>query len=184
MNEVTRILCQIESGDANAAGQLLPLIYADLRRVAAAALANESPGHTLQPTALVHEAFLRLVDVPNVQKWDGRRHFFSAAAEAMRRILVENARRKHRRKHGGAMERELMRDVPVEQTSSALDLLALDEALARFRLEEPEKAEIVKLRYFAGLSHDEIAQILGVSTITVKRHWRYARAWLHRHMEG
>jgi RNA polymerase sigma factor (TIGR02999 family) len=183
MSEVTQILFQIESGDPIAAEQLLPLVYDELRRLAVQKLAHEKPGQTLQATALVHEAYLRLVDVELTQRWDSRRHFFSAAAESMRRILVENARRKQRQKRGGGMRREPLDDVAIESPASALDLLALEEALARLANDDPEKAEIVKLRYFAGLTHEEIGQILGISTITVKRHWRYARVWLHRQME-
>jgi RNA polymerase sigma factor (TIGR02999 family) len=183
MSDVTQVLSQIESGDPSAAEQLLPLVYDELRRLAAATLAREQPGQTLQATALVHEAYLRLVDVEVAQRWDSRRHFFAAAAESMRRILVENARRKKRHKHGGKMRRESLNDVEIEAPASALDLLALDEALAKLAAHDPEKAAIVKLRYFTGLSHEEVAHVLGISTITAKRHWRYARVWLHRQME-
>jgi len=184
MNDVTQILSQIESGDPAAAEHLLPLVYEELRKLAAAKLANEKPGQTLQATALVHEAYLRLVNVEQAQNWDSRRHFFAAAAESMRRILVEKARRKQRLKHGGEARRVPLDDVEIESAASQLDLLALDEALARLADEAPEKAEVVQLRFFAGLSHEEVAEILGVSTITVKRHWRYARVWLLRQMEG
>jgi RNA polymerase sigma factor (TIGR02999 family) len=182
MTDVTQILSQIEQGDPNAAEQLLPLVYDELRKLAAAKLANEKPGLTLQATALVHEAYLRLVDVDKVQNWDSRRHFFSAAAESMRRILVERARRKRRLKHGGEHERMPLDDLELASSASQLDLLALDEALSALADEAPEKAEVVRLRFFAGLGHEEVAGILGVSTITVKRHWRYARAWLLRQM--
>ena len=184
MGPVTQILSAIECGDPTAAGQLLPLVYHELRQLAAAKLAHEKPGHTLQATALVHEAYLRLVDVEKAQHWDSRRHFFSAAAESMKRILVENARRKKRQKHGGELHRSPLEDVEIDAPVPPLDLLALEEALARLKQEDPQKAEVVQLRFFVGLTHDEIAEILGLSTITVKRHWRYARAWLHRQMDG
>jgi len=184
LSQVTQILSQIESGDPSAAEQLLPLIYAELRSVAAAKLAHEKPGQTLQATALVHEAYLRLVDVDKVQHWDSRRHFFAAAAEAMRRILVERARRKGCIKRGGDFHRVPLDQVVIETRGPQLDLVALDEALDALAAESPEKAEVVQLRYFAGLGQQEIAELLGVSTITVKRHWRYARAWLLRRIEG
>ena len=184
MADVTQILSQIESGDPSAAEQLLPLVYEELRKLAAAKLAHEKPGQTLQATALVHDAYLRLVDVDKAQHWDSRRHFFSAAAEAMRRILVEKARRKGRLKRGGDLNRVPLDDVEIKVETSRLDLVALDEALGKLKAESPEKAEIVQLRFFAGLSHDEVAELLGVSAITIKRHWRYARAWLLRQMEG
>jgi RNA polymerase sigma factor (TIGR02999 family) len=184
MTEVTQILSQIEQGDPSAAEQLLPFVYDELRRLASARLAQEKPGQTLQATALVHEAYLRLVDVDTAQHWDSRRHFFSAAAEAMRRILVEKARRKGRLKRGGNLDRVPLDQVEIEVETSQLDLLALDEALAKLASESPERAEIVRLRFFAGLSHEEVAELLGVSVVTVKRHWRYARVWLLRQMEG
>jgi RNA polymerase sigma factor (TIGR02999 family) len=183
MTDVTQILSQIESGDPSAAEQLLPLVYDELRKLAAQRMAHEKPGQTLQATALVHEAYLRLVDVEKTQHWHSRRHFFSAAAESMRRILVEKARRKQRLKHGGEMQRAPLDDLEVEAAISQLDLLALDEALTKLADEAPEQAEVVRLRYFAGLNHEEVAEILGVSTVTVKRHWRYARVWLLRQME-
>jgi RNA polymerase sigma factor (TIGR02999 family) len=177
MNEVTRILSDLANGDAHAAGRLLPLVYEELRRLAAAKLAQEAPGQTLQPTALVHEAYLRLVGTQPDQPWDGRRHFFAAAAEAMRRILVDNARRKRSVKHGGRRRR-----VPLDEahrvTESPDGLLALDDALARFAAEEPAKAELVKLRFFAGLSTPEAAAALGVSVATAERWWTFARTWL------
>ena len=184
MSDVTRILSQIDAGNPAAAEQLLPLVYDELRKLAAARLAHEKPGQTLQATALVHDAYIRLVDVSKPQHWDSRRHFFSAAAESMRRILVERARRKGRLKRGGEQNRLQLEDVDIEIEGSRLDLLALDEALSKLAAQSPEQAEIVQLRFFAGLSHEEVAEMLGVSTITVKRHWRYARAWLLQQMEG
>ncbi len=168
------------ASDASAGEQLLPLVYDELRKLAAAKLANERPGQTLQATALVHEAYIRLVDVDHQQKWNSRGHFFMAAAEAMRRILVENARKKRRLKYGGDHQRidfdktEVAGDVPSE------DLLALDEAMRRLASEDPAKARLVELRFFGGLTVDESAQVLGISGITAKRKWRYARAWLRR----
>jgi RNA polymerase sigma factor (TIGR02999 family) len=183
MSDVTRILSQIESGDPSAAEQLLPLVYDELRKLAAAKLRQEKPGQTLQATALVHEAYLRLVDVQEAQQWNSRGHFFGAAAEAMRRILVENARRKQRVKRGGGQQREPLEDIPVHCEIPDSELLDLDDALAQLAKEEPQKAEIVRLRFFAGLSHDETAAVLGISAVTAKRHWRYARAWLYRKMQ-
>jgi RNA polymerase sigma factor (TIGR02999 family) len=179
MTEVTRILNQIQQGDAYATAQLLPVVYEKLRQLAAQKMALESPGQTLTATALVHEAYLRLVDVPEAQPWNGRGHFFAAAAEAMRRILVENARRKRRAKHGGGRRRVNLDDVPADPSERADDLLALDDALTALAREEPDKAELVKLRYFAGLTLDEAAACLGVSLATVKRRWAVARAWLY-----
>jgi RNA polymerase sigma factor (TIGR02999 family) len=184
MSEVTQILSKIKQGDPSAAEHLLPLVYDELRRLASARLAQEKPGQTLQATALVHEAYLRLVDVDQAQHWDGRRHFFSAAAESMRRILVEQARRRGRLKRGGNLDRVPLDQAEIKGETCQLDLLALDEALAKLASESPDKAEIVRLRFFAGLSHQEVAELLGVSVVTVKRHWRYARAWLLRQMEG
>jgi RNA polymerase sigma factor (TIGR02999 family) len=182
MSDITRILSQIEQGDPRAAEQLLPLVYQQLRRLAAAKLAHEKPGQTLQATALVHEAYLRLVDVEKAQQWDSRRHFFSAAAESMQRILIENARRKKRLKRGGALERAELRDVPEIEHAPLDELIDLGQALAKLASENPQKAEVVKLRFFAGLSLDEISQLLGISVPTVKRHWRFCRAWLHKEM--
>jgi RNA polymerase sigma factor (TIGR02999 family) len=182
MSDVTRILSAIEGGDPHAANQLLPLVYDELRRLAAQKLAHEKPGQTLDATALVHEAYLRLVDVEQCQHWNSRGHFFSAAAEAMRRILVENARRKGRRKRGGDWQRC---DVQWNQPSVPgpnVHILAADEALTAMAREHPEKAELVKLRYFAGMSLAEAAAALGISTATADRQWRYARAWLARHL--
>jgi RNA polymerase sigma factor (TIGR02999 family) len=176
MNEVTRILSAIEQGEAHAE-QLLPLVYDELRQLAAAKLAHETPGQTLQATALVHEAYLRLVDVTQAQHWNSRGHFFAAAAEAMRRILIDNARRKRRPKHGGDRQRVAL-DESVSVTEPGEDLLALDEALERLAAQEPLKADVVKLRYFAGLSLEDAASCLGISEATAKRHWTVARAWL------
>ena len=183
MTEVTRILDQIQQGDAHAAAQLLPLVYEKLRKLAAQKMAQEAPGQTLTATALVHEAYLRLVasgdgSAPRDQHWNSRGHFFGAAAEAMRRILVENARRKRRAKHGGGRRRVNLDDVPADPSERADDLLALDDALTALAREEPDKAELVKLRYFAGLTLDEAAACQGVSLATVKRRWTVARAWL------
>jgi RNA polymerase sigma factor (TIGR02999 family) len=183
LSEVTRILSAIEQGDAHAAEQLLPLVYNELRKLAAQRLAQEKPGQTLQATALVHEAYMRLMacggrkSPEKAEGWDSRGHFFAVAAEAMRRILIDNARRKRRPKHGGDRQRvRLTEDLSV--ASPPEDLLALDEALARLAQQEPAKAELVKLRYFAGLSLDEAAACLGISPATAKRYWAVARAWL------
>ncbi len=178
MPEVTQILCAIEQGDPQAAEQLLPLVYEELRRLAAEKLAQEKPGQTLQATALVHEAYLRLVGRGDDQRWDGRGHFFAAAAEAMRRILIESARRKHGPQRGGDFtQRDLDPDQPSPPGPSPR-LLALDEALDRLAAIEPRAAEVVKLRYFAGLTVAEAAAALGISTRTADADWAYARAWL------
>jgi RNA polymerase sigma factor (TIGR02999 family) len=184
MSEVTRILAAIEQGDAQVAGQLLPLVYTELRRLAAQKLSHEKPGLTLEATALVHEAYLRLVDGERGKGWDSCGHFFAAAAEAMRRILVENARRKRREKHGGGRLRVDLNECAMVGRMPPEDLLALDEALTKFAAEEPVKARLVQLRFFAGLSLDEASQVIGVSAVTAKRYWRYAKAWLHREMAG
>jgi RNA polymerase sigma factor (TIGR02999 family) len=176
MSEVTHILSAIEQGDPHAAEQLLPLIYDELRRLAAGKLAQERPGQTLQATALVHEAYLRLVDREKVQRWDSRGHFFAAAAEAMRRILVENARRKRRLKRGGEMRRVELPDVPT--AAEPEDLLALDEALTRLAAEDALAAKVVELRHFAGLGHEGIAEALGITVYQARQKWSYARAWL------
>ena len=178
MSDVTRILSEIEQGDPNAAEQLLPLVYDELRKLAAAKLAQEKPGQTLQATALVHDAYIRLVDVEKTQHWDSRGHFFAAAAEAMRRILVEQARRKHRLKRGGEHQRIPLEQVELDCGFSCDELLALDEAIARLESIDPEKAKVVQLRFFVGMNHDEVAKALGISSVTARRHWRYARAWL------
>jgi RNA polymerase sigma factor (TIGR02999 family) len=178
MTDVTHILSAIEQGDAHAADQLLPLVYEELRRLAAARLAQEKPGQTLQATGLVHEAYVRLVNTDKVQQWNSRGQFFAAAAEAMRRILVDNARRKRRPKHGGDRRRVDL-DEALAEGHDREDLVALDEALARLAQEEPAKAELVKLRYFAGLPLSEAAACLGISLATAKRHWLVARAWLY-----
>jgi RNA polymerase sigma factor (TIGR02999 family) len=179
MNEVTRILSAIEQGDRHAAEQLLPLVYEELRRLAAHKLAQEQPGQTLQATALVHEAYLRLVDVEKVQHWDSRGHFFAAVAEAMRRILVENARRRRSDKHGGQLRRIDLDEVQTLAEPPVDDLLALDEALDQLAAEDPVKADLVKLRCFAGLSHQEAAHALGISRATADRYWSYAKSWLY-----
>jgi RNA polymerase sigma factor (TIGR02999 family) len=177
MSEVTRILSAIEQGDAHAAEQLLPLVYDELRKLAAQKLAQEKPGQTLDATALVHEAYLRLVDTDKAQQWTGRGHFFAACAEAMRRILVDRARKKRRSKHGGDRTRITL-DEAACLADCHDDLLALDEALDRLAEQEPARAELVKLRYFAGLSLDEAAACLGISRATARRYWTVARAWL------
>src|SRR5579859_6647490 len=177
MSEVTRILSAIEEGDPHAAEQLLPMVYQELRQLAAQRLAREKPGQTLEATALVHEAYLRLVDAKKAQHWDSREHFFAAAAEAMRRILVDHARRKRRTKHGGDRQR-IELDESFAVADPRTDLLALDDALTQFAAQEPAKAELVKLRYFAGLSLEEAAAFLNISPATAKRYWAVARAWL------
>jgi RNA polymerase sigma factor (TIGR02999 family) len=179
MNAVTRILSAIEQGDAHAAEQLLPLVYEELRQLAAQRLAQEKPGQTLQATALVHEAYLRLVDVEKAQHWNSRGHFFAAAAEAMRRILIEDARRKKAEKHGGDRQRVELAEGLFASHSTAEELLILDDALSSLSREDPAAAEVAKLRLFAGLSVEQAAQTIGVSRATAFRHWTYARAWLH-----
>ena len=184
MNDVTRILCAIDQGDPRAAEQLLPLVYEELRKLAAARLAQEKPGQTLQATALVHETYLRLVGAANSQRWDSRGHFFAAAAEAMRRILVDNARRKGRIKRGGALRRIDLESADLVTSAVPDDLLDLDDALTRLSAEEPEAAQVVKLRLFAGLSINEAAEMLEMSRSTAYDHWAYARAWLHSALCG
>jgi len=183
MHNAKRLLSAIENGDGQAAEQLLPLIYDELHRLAAELVARERPGQTLQATALVNEAYIRLVEPSRTQNWNGRAHFFAAAAEAMRRILVEHARRRRAAKYGGGWHRIPLDDVQVADRqhdgNQADDVLAVDEALERFAAEDPVKAELVKLRYFAGLSVKEAAGVLGISRITAERYWRYARVWLY-----
>jgi RNA polymerase sigma factor (TIGR02999 family) len=179
LSEVTQMLSRIQQGDPQAAGELLPLVYDELRRLAAHRLARETPGHILQPTALVHEAYLRLV---GEQRFDGREHFFAAAAEAMRRILVDAARRKQSKKRGGDRRRVEMPDVPAPDGDERL--LALDEALTRLAAEDPVAARVVELRHFGGLSVEEAAAALGMSRAAAYRHWTYARAWLRDAVRG
>jgi RNA polymerase sigma factor (TIGR02999 family) len=180
MSDVTQILSQIEQGDPAAAERLLPLVYDALRQLAAAKLANENPGHTLQPTALVHEAYLRLVDAEKVQNWNSRGHFFMAAAEAMRRILVENARRKQQVGRGGEHRRISIKDLQVATDAPSEELLALDESLGRLEGQDADAAKLVKLRYFAGMTMAQAADALGISLRTAERNWTYARSWLRR----
>ena len=179
---VTQILEAIGAGDQHAAEELLPLVYDELRRLAAARMAREAPGQTLQATALVHEAWLRLVGSNPVQ-WNGRAHFFGAAAEAMRRILLERARKKGRIRHGGHLQRADLDQVTLATQDSDDVILAVNEALEKLAAESPQKAEIAKLRYFGGLEHAEIAEVLGVSEPTVRRHWTYARSWLYAELK-
>jgi RNA polymerase sigma factor (TIGR02999 family) len=182
MADVTHILAAIEAGDPKAAAELLPLVYEELRKLAAARLAAEAPGNTLQPTALVHEAFLRLVGPADEQRWDSRGHFFAAAAEAMRRILVDAARRKQREKHGGDRHRVDLDAAPATAPEPRHDLIALDAALTRLAAEDAQAARLVELLHFAGLSVPEAARALGISPRTADRVWAYARAWLHREL--
>jgi len=184
MNDVTQILVAMEKGEPAAAEQLLPLVYEELRKLAVQKMAHERPGQTLQATALVHEAYLRLVGSRNAQRWDSRGHFFAAAAEAMRRILVENARRKGRIKRGGARRRIDLETTDWVSSTVSDNLLDLDDALKRLSAEDPEGAELIKLRLFAGLSIDEAAKLLGISRSTAYDHWLYARAWLHAALRG
>jgi RNA polymerase sigma factor (TIGR02999 family) len=177
MNELTQILTAIEQGNAGATDELLPVVYKELRRLAAYKMASEPAGHTLQPTALVHEAWLKLVDSPN-QSWQNRAHFFGAAAEAMRRILIARARRKGRQRRGENAEHLDVDDLEIASPTPDDQLLALNEALEGFAAMEPQQAELVKLRYFVGLKIEEAAEVLGISEATAKRWWAYARAWL------
>ena len=184
-SEVTRILSAVRNGDDQAAKELLPLVYDELRQLAASKMAHENPGQTLQATALVHEAWLRLGGEEN-QAWNGRPHFFGAAAEAMRRILIDNARRKRAVRHGGGQLRVDLQEVEIEVAEVAVkddDLLDVNAALESFAAQDKQKAELVKLRYFTGLTIEEAAEILGVSTPTANRWWAYARAWLHKEIE-
>jgi RNA polymerase sigma factor (TIGR02999 family) len=181
MNDVSQLLSAIEQGNPHAASQLLPLVYDELRRLAAQKLVYESPGVTIQPTELVHEAYLRLVGPDAASTWDDRGHFFAAAAEAMRRILVENARRKRSLKRGGGRQRQSLEDMDLAVSNVDDDeLLAIDEALVKFAQKDSVKAELVKLRYFAGCTIEQAARALGISTATAERYWKYARAWLHQ----
>jgi RNA polymerase sigma factor (TIGR02999 family) len=182
MSEVTRILDAAQEGDPTAAEQLLPLVYEELRRLAASKMANEAAGHTLQPTALVHEAWLRLVGNEN-QQWNGRAHFFGAAAEAMRRILVERGRRKRAARHGGGQVKLDLDEIEIAAPAEDDELLAVNEALEKLAARDHKKADLVKLRYFVGLTTEETAGILGISIPTADRWWSYSRAWLFEEME-
>lgn len=181
MTDVTCILNAIEQGDSKAADELLPLVYDELRRLAAHKMSQEKPGQTLQATALVHEAYIRLVG-SEARNWNSRTHFFYAAAEAMRRILIDNARQKQRLKRGGGQHKVNIDDTELTSETPSDDLLALDEALTKFAKEDSIKAELVKLRYFVGLTIEQAAGMLGISNTTAKRHWTYARAWLFREL--
>jgi RNA polymerase sigma factor (TIGR02999 family) len=184
MNEVTRIFARLEEGDSHAAAELLPLVYDELRKLAAQKLAQEKPGQTLQATALVHEAYLRLVDTDKVQHWNSRGHFFAAAAEAMRRILVEQARRKGREKHGGSCQRVTLDGLELAVELPVTDLLPLDEALTTLAERDAKVARLVQLHCFAGLSIEQAAEVLGLSPRTAYRDWAFARAWLYRVLRG
>ena len=184
MSDVTRILLQIESGDPLAVEQLLPLVYEELRKLAAARLAQEPSGKSLQPTVLVHEAYVRLVDVEDTPHWNSRGHFFGAAAEAMRRILVEHARRKRSEKHGGGFERVNLDAVQPQLPTRDDELIALDEALSRLEEKWPEKAKLVKLRYFAGFTVSEAATALNISQATAERYWSFCKSWLFSELKG
>jgi RNA polymerase sigma factor (TIGR02999 family) len=183
LNEVSQVLADIRGGELNGIDRLLPLVYDELRRIARAKLRHETTDHMLQPTALVHEAYIRLVDVSEQQAWDSNAHFFSAAAEAMRRILVEHARQKSRLKRGGNYRRIPFDDEVVADVSQSDELLAVNELIEEFAIIEPEKAKLVKLRYFVGFSLEECASILGVSRATVSRHWQFSRAWLFHRLQ-
>jgi len=182
VSEVTRILDAIEKGYPVAADELLPLVYHELRRLAAHKMASEAPGQTLQPTALVHEAYLRLVGNEE-KKWAGRAHFFAAAAEAMRRILIDSARRKRAQRHGGGRQRVEVQDMEIAADADDEQLLAIHEALDKLAVKDKAKAELVKLRYFVGMTIEEAAQLLGISEPTAKRYWTYARAWLYNEVQ-
>jgi RNA polymerase sigma factor (TIGR02999 family) len=184
MNEVTRILTAIEQGDPSAAEQLLPLVYDELRKLAAHRLAQEKPGQTLQATALVHEAYVRLVDADQAQRWNNRGHFFGAAAEAMRRILVDQARRKHADKRGGQGRRVALNEADIGYNSPAGELLDIDEALTRLAAEDSQAARLIQLRYFAGLSVEDAAEVVGISRSTAYEHWSYARVRLKSLLAG
>jgi RNA polymerase sigma factor (TIGR02999 family) len=182
VSDVTQVLQSLERGDSHATEQLLPLVYEELRKLAAYKMANEAPGHTLQATALVHEAWLRLVSDEN-RNWNGRAHFFGAAAEAMRRILIENARRKSAVRHGGGQARLDVQEIEIATPSKDEELLAVHDALEKLASRDKQKAELVKLRYFIGLTTDEAADVLGVSVATADRWWRFSRAWLFEEIE-
>jgi RNA polymerase sigma factor (TIGR02999 family) len=182
VSDVTRILQSLERGEVQAADGLLPLVYDELRRLAAAKMAQEAPGQTLQPTALVHEAYLRLIGNQS-QKWNGRAHFFGAAAEAMRRILIENARRKRAARHGGGQARLDINEIEIAAAAKDDELLAVSDALEKFATRDQQKAELVKLRYFVGLTTEEAAEVLGVSVPTADRWWNFSRAWLFEEIE-
>jgi RNA polymerase sigma factor (TIGR02999 family) len=184
MTDVTQILSAIEQGEPYAAERLLPLVYEELRKLATQKLSREKPGQTFQATALVHEAYLRLVDVDKAQQWDSRGHFFAAAAEAMRRILVDRAREKGRAKRGGKFKKVDIDAIDLATTVTPDQLLAVDEALAKLAADDADAAAIVQLRYFAGLTVDEAGKALGISTATAYRHWNYARAWLHKELQA
>lgn len=184
MNTVTEILTAVGDGDQQAAEQLLPLLYDELRRLAARKMAQEKPGQTIDATALVHEAYLRLVDLEHPQQWNNRGHFFAAAAEAMRRILVERARHKRTLKAGGDRQRVELVDLALASAGPNLDLLALDDALAKLEGKDPRMAKLVKLRFFAGLTIEAAAEALGIATSTADSDWAYARSWLRLEMEG
>jgi RNA polymerase sigma factor (TIGR02999 family) len=183
MHDVTQLLDALSRGEAQAAEQLLPLVYDELRRLAAQKLAHERPGQTLDATALVHEAYLRLVGADGEAPFDGRGHFFAAAAEAMRRILIDQARRKLSQRQGGDLQRQALEHVEIAAPEPALDILAVNEALERFEQVDPIKARLVKLRYFVGLTIPEAADALGISTTTADRYWAFARAWLHAELK-
>lgn len=183
MTEVTRILNAIDQGELEATEKLLPLVYQELRQLASVRLAGEKSPHSLQPTALVHDAYVRLVDRKTPQNWTGRGHFFSAAAEAMRRILIENARKRKTQKHGGAMQRVELPDLQNDDVTDEVDLLALDEALNEFAQQWPDKAKLVELRFFAGLTVPEAAQSLEISIATAERYWSFARTWLYTQLK-
>jgi RNA polymerase sigma factor (TIGR02999 family) len=184
MSDVTRILSAIERGDPHAAEQLLPLVYDELRKLAAQRLAQEKPGQTLEATALVHEAYVRLVDTEKVQHWNSRGHFFAAAAEAMRRILVDQARKKRSRKAGGGFERLPIEEVEISAPQPAVDLVAVNDALEKFERIDKAAAALVKLRYYTGLTLPQAAEVLGISSSTADRQWAYARAWLHAELRA
>lgn len=183
MNDVTQILSRIESGDPTASEQLLPLVYEELRKLAAQRLIHERPGQTLQATALVHEAYVRLVDVETAQRWNSRGHFFAAAAEAIRRILIEQARNKRSQKRGGRRKRQAIDNIDIAAPEPTVDVFAINEALERFERMDKVAADLVKLRYFAGLTIPQAAEAIGISSTTADRYWAYARAWLHAELK-